>query len=114
MNEEMIQPEIHLPTPIGSGEANAHRRWVVTIVIATIILVSAVVWLGNWAINERSRGTPLTTAEKQAILDSLRRSPDAPALTAAEKQKIIQSLQTLVNAPKLTDAQKAEILKSLK
>ncbi len=105
--ETMYQPGIPAPT-------NLHRRPLVVLVVIAIILVVAIAWLGNWAINQRAGRPTLTEVQKQEILRSLALPPGAKPLSTAQKAGILKSLRLPPGAAPLTAAQKAEIMKSLR
>ena len=112
---EMHQPENNPLAPSGNSPADLHRRPIVILVVIAVILVGAIIWIGNWAINKETVAPPggLTDAQKAEILKSLQLPPGTPPMTQAQKDEILKSLQLPPNTPPLTDAQRAEIMKSL-
>ena len=114
---EMHQPENNPLAPSGNSPADLHRRPIVILVVIAVILVGAIIWIGNWALERETTPPPaggLTDAQKAEILKSLALPPGTPPMTQAQKDEILKSLQRPPNTPPLTDAQKAEIMKSLK
>jgi cell division septal protein FtsQ len=113
---EMHQPENNPLAPSENRPADLHRRPVVILMVIAVILVGAIIWIGNWAINKEAVTPPggLTDAQKAEIMKSLQLPPGTPPMTQAQKDEIRRSLQSPPNTPPLTEAQKAEIEKSLK
>ncbi|MFH1170157.1 MAG: hypothetical protein V1704_01190 [Candidatus Vogelbacteria bacterium] len=101
----------------GEVETIKHRRpLVVILIVIAVILVGAIIWIGNWAINKETGLPPpggLTDAQKAEIIKALQLPPNTPPMTQAQKDEIRRSLQSPPNTPPLTEAQKAEIMNAL-